>query len=124
MDQAEFYKRLADANDVQLIRDNLAAGRYTMGTDAMAREWLRIQDAAVSEASAIARDAREEAMLLSAKEANDIARSASFAATAAASAASDANSIARRSNRIAIAASVIAAIAAIVAAYAAIKGIK
>ena len=82
-----------------------------------AEEWLRKYEARRSASSAAKRDAREEETLSIAKEANEIARSASFAASAAAASASDANDIARSNRRISIAAAIVAAIATIIAVF-------
>lgn len=79
--------------------------------------WLKLKDKEASAKEAADRIARQAETLLIAKEANDIARTASLSATAAAAAASEANAIARSTRHIAI----ISAIAAIVAAIAAIK---
>lgn len=79
--------------------------------------WLKLKEQELSAKVDADRIARESATLSVAKEANDIARTASLSATAAAAAASEANAIARSNRRISIS----SAIAAIVAAIAAIK---
>jgi hypothetical protein len=75
-----------------------------------AKEWLRKYEASLTAASSAKRDAREEAILSAAKEANTIALSAAVSA-------SDANDIAQSAKRYAF----VAAMTAIVAAIAAIK---
>ena len=84
----------------------------------IAQDWMR-RKAEANAASILARsEARSEETLSIAKEANDIARSASFAASSAASAASEANLLSRSNRKIAI----VAAVAAITSA--AITAIK
>lgn len=110
--QSFFAKLDAEGNDLS-VREALAAGRYNSRRAPLAEEWLRQrEDARQAEATSRA-EAREDEMLAVAREANEIARSASFAATAAAAAASEANEIARSNRRIAIAAVIIAMAAAI-----------
>ena len=113
-------QRLDGANEDE-VRENLARGVFNGRNVPVVQEWLRRKDVERARLDAAKSESREDESLRVAKEANDIARSASFAATAAASAASEANTLARRSNRIAIAASVIAAIGATAAIAAAIK---
>lgn len=122
-----FLARLDAANNELEVRERLAGGQYNAKHAALAEEWLRRrEDARQVEATARA-EAREEESLSAVREANAIARSASFAATAAAAAASEANEIARSNRRIAISAAIIAAVAAaaaIVASIAAVMGVK
>lgn len=122
-----FLAQLDECADEVGVRNTLAAGRYSAQHASVAQEWLRQkEDMRRSEADARS-DTREETILSVAREANDIARSASFAATAAAVSASEANAIARSNSRTAKRAEIIAAIAAvaaIVAAIAAVVGVK
>ena len=85
--------------------------------------WVAIEEGKIVSASIAKRDAREEETLSIAKEANEIARSASFAASAAAASASEANTISRSTARRTWRAEIIAAIAAIAAIIAAIASV-
>lgn len=108
-----FFANLDAENDELGVRARLAEGRYNTRRSELAEEWLkRREETRRSEVDARV-EAREEETLAVAREANEIARSASFAATAAAAAASEANKIARSNRRVAIAAAIIAVAAAI-----------
>lgn len=114
MSRNPFLESLDRDNDEDGVRARLASPHgYQESHKLLVREWLRERDDARASASALAKHALEEEAISVAREANEIARSASFAASAAASAAVDANALARRSSRIAIIAIVIAAIAAV-----------
>lgn len=99
------------------VRANLLAGAFGNTPDhphrRVVEDWLRSKELKRNSDTSAKRDAREEETLAIAREANDIARSASFAASAAASAAIAANDIARSTRRVAIAAAVIAIATAI-----------
>lgn len=127
IDPQTFFAELDAENNELEVRERLAAGRYNSRRAALAEEWLRRrEDERQAKATARA-EALEEESLSVAREANDIARAASFAASAAASSASEANAIARLNSRTAKRAEIIAAvaaIAAIVAAIAAVTGVK
>lgn len=119
-----------EAMGERAVRDALHSGKYGhagLPDFAFVSAWLADVEFVRLAANSAKRDAREDATLSIAREANDIARSASFAATAAAASASEANTIARSNRRTAITAAItaaVAAIAAIVAAIAAVKGLK
>lgn len=113
MGQLPFRENLEQFNNPEEVRRRLAAGNYNQAHARIAQEYLDSLGRKEASESDAKRDAREEETLALAKEANEIARSASFAATAAASAATEANDIARSTRCIAIAAAVIAAAAAI-----------
>lgn len=127
MAQLTFKEQLERHGNEQDVRDLIAQGVYNGSHLGVAQEWPRKQSEERGALADSKRDAQEAEILAVAKEANDIARSASSAALAAALAASEANTISRSNRRVAISAAIIAAIAAIaaiIAAYAAIKGIK
>jgi len=111
-----FCRQDLEALGERTVRDNLNSGKY--GHDGIpvfhfVSAWLADAEFVRLADSSAKRDTREEMTLSVAKEANDIARSASFAATAAAAAASEANAIARSNRHVAIAAAVIAIATAI-----------
>lgn len=127
MSDIPLMQRPDEAGDKDEVLENLARGVFSGRNIAIAQKWLRRKEVERAKLAAAKSESREDEGLRIAKDANDIARSASFAATAAASAASEANMIARSNRRIAIAAMItaaVAAIAAVIAAYAAIKGLK
>jgi hypothetical protein len=135
MSDQDFYAGLSFASELKQVgidglRTHVEAGTWKTLSPfkhGEAIEVVRRFDASKAEAASAKRDAREEETLSIAKEANDIARSASFAASAAAASASEANTIARSNSRRAWRAEIIAAIAAtaaIVAAIAAVMGVK
>ena len=125
IDHNALYAELEAMGEAE-VRITLAKGLFQMGQKTnLAQEWLRGKDEERAAASSAKRDTREEETLSIAKEANEIARSASFAASAAAASASEANTISRSNSRRAWRAEIIAAIAAaaaIVAAIAAVMG--
>ena len=124
MAQLTFKEQLEQHGNEQEVRDRMAQGLYNGTHLGVAQEWLRQRSEKRGTLADSKRDAQEAETLAVAKEANEIARSASSAALAAALAASEANAISRSNRRVAISAAIIAAIAAMIAAYAAIKGIK
>ena len=132
MSDQDIYSGLSFESDLRQVgvdglRQHVAAGTWKSGSPMKhgeAIEVVRRFDASKTEAASAKRDAETLAV---AKEANDIARSASFAASAAAASASEANTIARsNSQRIWRSEFIvaIAAVAAIVAAIAAVMGVK
>lgn len=124
-----FCRQDLDAMGERAVRDALNSGKHGhagLPPFEFVSAWLADAEFVRLADSSAKRDAREEATLSVAKEANDIARSASFAATAAAAAASEANAISRFNRIVSISAAIIAAVAAtaaIVAAIAAVKGL-
>ncbi len=129
MDQSEWLSVCAEFEGLgeSAVRASMACGDWKKLPikHGYAVEWCRLKEAERAAVFASTRDEREEETLAIVKEANDIARSASFAASAAAAAASEANTIARSNSRRAWRAEIIASIAAgaaIVAAVAAVMG--
>jgi len=139
MSDQDIYAGLSFASElkqvgIDAIRVAIESGAWKDRSPAKhgeAIEVVRRFEASVAAAASAKRDTLAEEAISVAKEANDIARSASFAATAAAESALEANIFSRasedRASRRAWRAEIIAAIAAtaaIVAAIATVMGIK
>lgn len=121
MSRNPFLESLDRDNDEAGVRARLASPHgYQDSYKPLVKEWLREQGAKRDAASSAKRDAREEETLAIAKEANDIARSASFAASAAAASASEANTLSRSNSRRIWRSEIIAVIAAAAAIASAI----
>ncbi len=77
MTDTAFWKQLDAQNDESKVRIAIASGHYNPNDAAVAQDWLKRKEEARSAAASAIRDAREIETLSIAKEANDIARSAS-----------------------------------------------
>ena len=97
MDTQAFFSELETTTE-PIVREKLAAGRYNSSRVPVIKEWLRQQEEARAAVVTSKREAREEATLSTAKEANLIA--------------ADAAASARRSSRWAMDAAIIPVIAA------------
>ena len=127
-DMTELRAKL-EIDGESIVKDRLASGAYGVLTDPMSdvpkvKSWLAEKEGASAAEANSKREAREEETLAVAKEANSIARSASFVASAAASSALEANEIARSNRSLSITAIAIAAIAAVAAIAQAIGTFK
>ena len=103
MEPHDFFARLDGASE-QEVRTRLAAGNYNSQHASLAHEWLRRKEESRAADSAAKRDAREEATLAIATEANDIAKRALSTSEAQASATA-------RASRYAMYAAIVATIA-------------